>query len=206
MRRHTKTGRAEPKSADSPRRSPRQKRAQATFDTILEAAAQILEKEGPDALTIAYLSDRSGYAIGTVYQYLPTKETIFHAIRERESRRIGEIVEEALASRDGLSIQEKATIVVDAVLDGFSARPQMRRHVIAQTVGDKGLAQLFEPLANIGASGGRSPRGFVTRHLLIGPVVAALFTRPELLAKTEFRRELVKLLVAYSDSEPSGPA
>jgi AcrR family transcriptional regulator len=127
LRRHTKTGHGRPKTADLSRRSPLQKRAQATPDTILEAAAQILEEEGPDALTTAYLSDRSGYAIGTVYQYLPTKEAIFHAIRERGAERIGELVEAALARRDTLSAEEIAGIIVDAVLDGFSARPQMRR-------------------------------------------------------------------------------
>jgi len=36
------------------------------------------------------------------------------------------------------------------VVDGFSSRQTMRRHVIAQTVSDNGVAALFEPLAGIG--------------------------------------------------------
>jgi hypothetical protein len=57
---------------------------------------------------------------------------------------------------------------------------------------------LFEPLAQIGAINSKSPRGFIMRHLLIGPAVAALFTQPDLLARADFRRELVRLLVAYT--------
>jgi len=181
---------------DSRRRTPRQSRARATLEAILEAAAQILEQQGPEALTIASLSDRSGYAIGTVYQYLPSKEAIFHELRRREAEKIEREIAAALTSRNSVAPEVTVRRIVRAVVDGFSARPAMRRHVIARTISDKGMAALFEPLAAIGPAD-QSPRGFVNRHLIIGPVMAALYTRPELLSDPAFHGELERLMLGY---------
>ena len=188
---------------DFQRRTPRQTRAYATLETILEAAAQILEQEGPQALTIALLSDRSGYAIGTVYQYLPSKEAIFHELRRREAGKIEREIEAALASRDRVAPELTVRRIVRAVVDGFSARQNMRRHVIAQTISDKGVAAMFEPLAGIGPADD-SPRGFVIRHLIIGPVMAALHMRPELLGDPVFHGELERLVLCYTAGDSAG--
>jgi AcrR family transcriptional regulator len=185
------------------RRRPQQTRAHATLEAILEAAAQILEQQGPDALTIASLSDRSGYAIGTVYQYLPSKEAIFHEPRRREAGKIEQEIEAALASRDSVAPEVTVRRIVGAVVNGFSSRQTMRRHVIAQTISDKGVAALFEPLASFGPAD-KSPRGFVNRHLIVGPVMAALYTRPELLNDRAFHRELERLVLGYASQAPVG--
>jgi AcrR family transcriptional regulator len=201
-RRRAKTASLGRESPDLQRRKPRQTRAHATLETILEAAAQILEHEGPDALTIASLSDRSGYAIGTVYQYLPSKEAIFHELRRREAAKIEREIDAALASRGSVAVEETVRRIVHAVVDGFSSRQTMRRHVIAQTISDKGVAALFEPLATIELAD-RSPKGFVSRHLIIGPLMAALYTRPELLNDPDFRRELERLTLSYAVTRPA---
>jgi AcrR family transcriptional regulator len=185
------------------RRWPQQTRAHATLEAILEAPAQILEQQGPDALTIASLSDRSGYAIGTVYQYLPSKEAIFHEPRRREAGKIEQEIEAALASRDSVAPEVAVRRIVGAVVNGFSSRQTMRRHVIAQTISDKGVAALFEPLASFGPAD-KSPRGFVNRHLIVGPVMAALYTRPELLNDRAFHRELERLVLGYASQAPVG--
>lgn len=196
-RRQAKTASRSRAAPDFQRRAPRQTRAHATLETILEAAAQILEQEGPQALTIASLSDRSGYAIGTVYQYLPSKEAIFHELRQREAGKIGREIKAALASHDGVAPETTIRRIVRAVVDGFSSRQVMRRHVIAQTVSDKGVAALFEPLAELGPVDD-SPKGFIVRHLIIGPVMAALHLRPELLRDPAFLGELERLMLCYT--------
>jgi AcrR family transcriptional regulator len=61
------------------RRRPRQARARATYDSILEAAVQVLERDGPRGLTTNRVAQRAGVSVGTLYQYFPDKAAILVA-------------------------------------------------------------------------------------------------------------------------------
>jgi len=65
------------------RRRPRQARAQATVDSILEAAAQVLQR-GVDDFNTNAVAERAGVSIGTLYQYFPNKDAILVAVARRE--------------------------------------------------------------------------------------------------------------------------
>ena len=65
------------------RKSPRQKRAAATFEAIVEAAAHILRADGAGALTTNAVAARAGVSIGSLYQYFPNKQAIVRALIER---------------------------------------------------------------------------------------------------------------------------
>jgi len=66
------------------RRSPKQARSRATWEAIVEAAAQILERRGADGLTTNDVAERAGVSIGTLYQYFPDKQAILVAAARRE--------------------------------------------------------------------------------------------------------------------------
>jgi len=66
------------------RRRPRQARAQATVDSILEAAAQVLQRAGHDGFNTNAVAERAGVSIGTLYQYFPDKDAILVAVARRE--------------------------------------------------------------------------------------------------------------------------
>ena len=65
------------------RRSPKQARARATVDAIVEAAAQVLERRGADGFNTAAVAERAGVSIGTLYQYFPDKQAILAAAAKR---------------------------------------------------------------------------------------------------------------------------
>jgi AcrR family transcriptional regulator len=67
------------------RRNPKQARARATVDAVLEAAFQILEAEGLARLTTSRIAERAGVSIGTLYQYFPDREAILLAMGQRQS-------------------------------------------------------------------------------------------------------------------------
>ena len=69
------------------RRTPRQARSRATWEAIVEAAAQILERDGPAGFNTNAVAERAGVSIGTLYQYFPNKAAILVAAAEREARR-----------------------------------------------------------------------------------------------------------------------
>ena len=77
------------KSQDYQRRRPRQSRSRATYDSILEGAVQVLERDGPDGLTTNRVAKRAGVSIGTLYQYFPDKAAILLAAAQREVARPG---------------------------------------------------------------------------------------------------------------------
>ncbi|WP_448869337.1 TetR/AcrR family transcriptional regulator, partial [Delftia acidovorans] len=68
------------------RRQPVQARAQRTLQAIVQAAAQILVKEGEAALTTNRIAERAGVSIGTLYQYFPDKQAVFRAMVDGQRR------------------------------------------------------------------------------------------------------------------------
>ncbi|WP_449433469.1 TetR/AcrR family transcriptional regulator [Pseudomonas putida] len=63
-----------------PRKRPKQARSVALVEALKKAGRDILEKEGREALTINHLTDYSGVAISSIYEYYPTIEALIAAI------------------------------------------------------------------------------------------------------------------------------
>ena len=69
-----------------PRKTPRQSRATATRDAIVEAAARILEADGMGGFNTNAIAARAGVSIGSLYQYFPAKDAILAHERWLKSR------------------------------------------------------------------------------------------------------------------------
>ena len=66
------------------RKTPVQERSKQTIETILDAATQVLQVEGEERFTTNRVAEKSGFSIGTLYQYFPNKNAIVEALAERE--------------------------------------------------------------------------------------------------------------------------
>jgi AcrR family transcriptional regulator len=114
------------------RRTPQQARSRAACEAIVEAAAQILEAGGPEALTTNAVAERAGVSIGTLYQYFPDKQAILLAATHRElaaaplARRADALVRALMAMLERVS----STAGADARAVR-TARPQPRRRSTA---------------------------------------------------------------------------
>jgi len=60
----------------APRKLPAQSRSRFLVATLIEACRQILEQDGAKALTVQRLSEVSGVAVGSIYQYFPNKDAV----------------------------------------------------------------------------------------------------------------------------------
>jgi len=67
-----------------PRKTPKQGRARATYDAILEAAAHIIAGQGLVAFNTNAVAERAGVSIGSLYQYFPNKDSLMAALIQRQ--------------------------------------------------------------------------------------------------------------------------
>ena len=70
----------------SSRKQPQQARSTELVAAILEAAVQVLAKEGARRFTTARVAEKAGVSVGSVYQYFPNKAAILFRLQSDEWR------------------------------------------------------------------------------------------------------------------------
>src|SRR5258708_39356556 len=85
----------------SPKKSPRQERSRATVEAILQAATDILIRQGASRLTTNRIADRAGVNIASLYQYFPGKHAIIAELRRRHSAERRAAVRQVFMERRG---------------------------------------------------------------------------------------------------------
>jgi AcrR family transcriptional regulator len=117
------------------RKPPVQRRARATLDSVLSAAAQVFEARGYAQGTTNRIAARAGVSIGTLYQYFPNKEAIAVALLERH-------IAETECSLQGWvnhMIAEQHELrpalhdYVTRMLDAHSGRPRLQHILLEET-------------------------------------------------------------------------
>ena len=80
----------------SSRKQPQQVRSTELVAAILEAAAQVLAKEGATRFTTARVAEKAGVSVGSVYQYFPNKAAILFRLQSEEWRQTIEMLRRIL--------------------------------------------------------------------------------------------------------------
>ena len=83
----------------SSRKQPRQARSTELVAAILEAAVQVLAKEGAARFTTARVADKAGVSVGSVYQYFPNKAAILFRLQSDEWRQTTDLLRTILEDR-----------------------------------------------------------------------------------------------------------
>lgn len=113
----------------STRRTPVQDRSIATFEAIVEAAAQTFERLGYDRATTNRVAERAGVSIGSLYQYFPNKDALLLALIEDHlddaATRLRPVLGGLLA--DPPPISEGIDRLLDVVVELHAARPALHR-------------------------------------------------------------------------------
>src|SRR5580693_161802 len=76
----------------SSRKRPKQARSTELVAAILEAAAQVLAKEGAPRFTTARVAEKAGVSVGSLYQYFPNKAAILFRLQSDEWRQTSELL------------------------------------------------------------------------------------------------------------------
>lgn len=174
--------------------TPRQARARASVEAILEAAAQILETGGEAAFNTNAVAERAGVSIGAVYRYFPDKRAILVALSEQEQARLD------AAPASGLAADRA---MIRAFLNAFDGRRTARRAAVRAQLAlsdPKALAAGFDRLPPARTAQGEplTPvQQFVLSRAIHGAMRAAVLEDAPFLQSREFEDELVRLGRAY---------
>ena len=76
----------------SSRKRPQQTRSTELVAAILEAAVQVLAKEGAQRFTTARVAEKAGVSVGSLYQYFPNKAAILFRLQSDEWRQTTELL------------------------------------------------------------------------------------------------------------------
>ena len=110
----------------SPRKQPKQERAQATYEAMVAAAAELLETEGEPALSTRRVAERAGVSVGSLYQYFPNKAAIVSALIERYVGGDYVLFEQMVEAAREVKLEEAIPFVVRAMLGVYRTHAKTR--------------------------------------------------------------------------------
>lgn len=144
------------------RKRPHSELATTSVEAIVEAAEQLLEREGLDALTTNRVAEQAGVSIGTLYQYFPNKFALAAAIFDRHRAEYQAMFTSALAAHR--TPRDIICAIGDSLLDMFARRPNIHRSLrqlrsaaeVHERI-DAMLNAMIDGMTRVLVAGGRFP-------------------------------------------------
>ncbi len=190
------------------RKKPTQARAGATVDAIVEAAAQVLQKEGEEGFTTARVAERAGVSIGSIYQYFPNKDAILLALLRKEREAIAADIARTIAEIEPQSGEAIVNAVIATLVAAFRPRRKRRRLVAMMSAlsadrDDSGVVLRDRIGDLIVAASNRYPdmtprpltptAAYVLTRAVLGAIRSAVVENAKILDDPEFEEELCRL-------------
>jgi AcrR family transcriptional regulator len=97
-------------------KEPKRARGKARVAALLEAGAALFAEKGYAAVTMTEIAQRAGAAIGSLYQFFPSKEALAEAIVNHYIELMGAQLDELARQAPRLSPAQLADAVVDLML------------------------------------------------------------------------------------------
>jgi AcrR family transcriptional regulator len=101
-------------------------------DTILEATARVLVKDGFDGLTTNTVAEQAGVSIGSLYQYFPNKAALVAALIERHVEDTNTAVMAEIARVATLPMRQAIRAVIELAIRAHGIDPELHRVLTEQ--------------------------------------------------------------------------
>ncbi|MGE1173328.1 TetR family transcriptional regulator [Pseudomonas sp. BW7P1] len=95
----------------SSRKQPQQARSTELVAAILEAAIQVLAREGAARFTTARVAEKAGVSVGSLYQYFPNKAAILFRLQSDEWLQTTQMLQRILQNQDAPPLERLRTLV-----------------------------------------------------------------------------------------------
>jgi AcrR family transcriptional regulator len=198
-----------PKPA-SVRRRPKQRRARATVESMLDAVIRILKREGAGAMTTNRIAEVAGVSIGSVYQYFPDKRAIFTALHERHIHQIDRLVQNTLVEHAASSLEDLMRAMIEAMVEAHTSDPELYELLLTEVPNRADGSREFSVrlhgafLLAISSRARELKRGrdldvvvFVVTHMVDALSHGAVLRRPATLSLPAAKEEIVRAVMAY---------
>lgn len=100
---------------------------------ILEAAERLFSRQGYFNTSVAQIAEAAEFAIGTVYQFFPSKEDLYVSLVERKMDEFASLMDERIAA--ARSASEKLGAVVRTKLEYFERNREFFRIYVSEWSG-----------------------------------------------------------------------
>lgn len=173
------------------------------MDAILEAAFQLLEADGFEALTTNHIAERAGVSVGTLYQYFGGKQAILAGLAQRRAAAARDRIAEIVIAGPEIGAVRR---IVRTLATAFEGSPATRRALLdaltlegRDDVVMRNHLTFFDMIAGKAALGvDLSPEaGFVLTHAVVGLLRAATIESDLALDPERLEDELVRLMESY---------
>jgi AcrR family transcriptional regulator len=104
------------------RKTPQQKRARVLVDSLVDAAAEVVVRDGLEAMTTVRVAERAGVSVGSLYQYFKNKDELVAALSARVDADLIAAVDRVAAEALTLDPQRFTRCLLDAAFEAFAAR------------------------------------------------------------------------------------
>ena len=111
------------------RRAPRQQRSSNTVETILDAAARVLEDAGLEGFNTNAVARRAGVSVGSLYQYFPGKQALVAELSRRQAADLQAALSEAAERGRGQPLKQALWLLASAAIDWQTRRPVLARNL-----------------------------------------------------------------------------
>jgi AcrR family transcriptional regulator len=109
----------------SPRKTATQERSRATVEAVLEAAADILVRDGYAKLTTNRIAERAGVDIASLYQYFPGKDAIVAELRRRHGIQGRAAIRKALIDQRGQNLESTLRALISMAVAAHADTPRL---------------------------------------------------------------------------------
>ncbi|WP_037909488.1 TetR/AcrR family transcriptional regulator [Actinacidiphila yeochonensis] len=117
----------------------REESAAATRRALIDAAAELLDLGGLDAVTLREVGARAGVSRGAPYRHFPDKDSLLTAVAAEGWERFGHQVH-TLRTDPGTSAAEKLRGVLHALIDVGRGQPHLYQMMFSTPAGDTAAA------------------------------------------------------------------
>lgn len=107
-----------------------------TVDLISDAALELLESEGPEAVTMRRIAEAVGVTPMAIYHHFHNKEALLNSVTDREFAKFADSMDsQQMSSSSGLSnrsLQARLVRVMEAYIDYACERPRIFDYIFAE--------------------------------------------------------------------------
>src|SRR5438270_13297652 len=105
------------------RNAPLQARSRARLGRVLDAAEEVLERDGAEGFSTTAVARTAGVSVGAVYRFFPDKQALAEALAVRYWSDFADLVAGVAEAAAQAPVADPAMAVLSVLAAGFRARP-----------------------------------------------------------------------------------